>query len=97
MVIRRIKMANIKSAKKRIGVNEAKRERNTSKKSAIKTATKKFKNALEAKELELATELLKEVTSLLDSAAQDNIIHKNKAARDKAKFSSALQKATNSK
>ena len=89
-------MANIKSAKKRIGVAEKKRERNASKKSEMKTAVKKFKAALDAKELELAAELLKEVMSLLDSAAGDGIIHKNKADRDKSKLSTALQKATKS-
>jgi len=87
-------MANIKSAQKRIKVSEAKRAQNASKKSEMKTAIKKFKSAIDAGEIELATELLKDCMSLLDSAAGDNVIHANKANREKAKLSSTLQKAT---
>ncbi|MBS5484951.1 MAG: 30S ribosomal protein S20, partial [Eubacterium sp.] len=41
-------MANIKSAKKRILVNQTKYERNKSVKSAVKTAVKKVEAAVEA-------------------------------------------------
>lgn len=43
-----LKLANIKSAKKRILVNETKAERNKSIRSAIKTYTKKVEAAVQA-------------------------------------------------
>ena len=43
-------MANIKSAKKRILVNQTKYERNKSVKSAVKTAVKKVEAAVAAKD-----------------------------------------------
>ena len=52
-------MANIKSQIKRIKTNEKARQRNASKKSAIRTAAKKVKLAVEAKDLAKAEELLK--------------------------------------
>ena len=72
-------MANIKSAKKRILVTRKKTAENRSKKSELNTYIKKFKAAPSA-------ELLSKVTSLLDKAVQDNIIHANKANRTKAKL-----------
>ena len=87
-------MANIKSSKKRIKVAESKRLQNQSKKSEIKTFTKKFNNAIASKEVELATELQNKCYSLLDSAAQDNVIHQNKANRQKARMAAQLTKAS---
>jgi len=73
-------MANTKSAKKRIGVTSKKTEQNKSQKSALNTAIKKFKAAPTA-------EGLGDCVSLIDKAAQDNIIHHNKANRTKANLS----------
>lgn len=72
-------MANIKSAKKRILVTEKKTAVNRSKKSELGTYIKKYK-------AKPTPEMLSEVTSLLDRAAQDNLIHVNKANRIKAKL-----------
>ena len=76
-------MANIKSAKKRIKVIRKKTAENASKKSELKTYIKKFRANPSA-------ELLSKVTSLLDKAAQDSIIHANKANRIKAQLSKLL-------
>jgi len=86
-------MANIKSAKKRISVNEKKNLQNRMIKSQINSALKKFRTAVAAKELDLAAELLSVLTSLLDNAAQDGVMHKNKADRNKAKLSKLLSDA----
>lgn len=83
-------MANIKSAVKRIKVNEKKRAINKSVKSSLATEIKKFRSAVDDGELKHAEELLKEVFSAIDSAAGDNVIHKNKAAREKARLSKIL-------
>ncbi|MEG0772376.1 30S ribosomal protein S20 [Clostridium sp.] len=83
-------MANIKSAKKRIKVTQAKTMRNTMIKSALKTKIKKFEAAIASKELELAKENLKVVVKALDMAASKGILHKNKAARKKSRLSTKL-------
>ena len=86
-------MPNIKSAIKRVKVNEKKRLENRSAKSEILTFTKKYKQALAEKDIAKAEGLLKEVISLLDSAARKNIIHKNSASRKVAHLSKMLQNA----
>ena len=77
-------MANIKSQIKRIGTNEKARKRNASAKSAIRTASKKVRLAVEAKDLEQAKVLLKKAYSLIDKSVSDGIQHKNTASRQKA-------------
>ena len=54
-------MANIKSAKKRILVNQAKALRNQMIKSQLKTTVKKFNAAVDAGDKAVASELLKVV------------------------------------
>jgi len=73
-------MANIKSAQKRIKVTERKTARNKSQKSELNTYIKKYKASP-------SPELLSKVTSLLDRAVSDNLIHMNKANRTKARLS----------
>jgi len=90
-------MANIKSAKKRIATNEKKNLENRMVKSKISTEVKKFKAAVAAGEFDLADELLKVVFAELDSAAGDSVMHKNKAARNKAKYSKMLHDAKTKK
>jgi len=90
-------MANIKSAKKRAKVAEKSRLQNNAQKSEIKTQMKKFKKAVESCEFDLATELLRVVTGLLDNGAQDGVMHKNKADRNKSKLSKMLHDAQNKK
>ena len=80
-------MANIKNAQKRIKVSAKKAEINKSVKSEVNTEIKKYKKALAAKDKKLCTTQLAHVTSLLDRAAQDNVFHKNKANRIKARLS----------
>lgn len=90
-------MANIKSAIKRINVTKAKQSQNRPVKTKISGEIKKFKEALAANELKHAEMQLNVVFSVLDAAATDNVIHKNKANRQKAKLAAALNKAQNTK
>jgi small subunit ribosomal protein S20 len=83
-------MANIKSAIKRIGVNAKKKEQNKSERTALTNEIKKFRGAISNNELALAEELLKTVSASLDKAAQSNVIHKNKADRQKSKLAKLL-------
>lgn len=83
-------MPNIKSAKKRVLVNEKKAENNKAIKSALKTQIKKFLAAVSAGEKEEATKLYPETVSAIDSAVTKGILHKNNANNKKAKLAKKL-------
>lgn len=89
-------MANIKSAKKRVLIEKERRVVNNSVKSEIKTYIKKFKETL-ANDVDSAAEIYKQLVSKLDSAARENVIHANSAARKKAHFAKLLDDAKKSK
>lgn len=77
-------MANIKSQIKRNKQNEAARERNKSVRSALKTAVRRFNEAVEAGNTDDAKSLATEATKKLDKAASKGVIHKNQAANRKS-------------
>lgn len=74
-------MANIKSAKKRILVNETKAARNKAIRSEVKTSIKKVEAACVAKDKAAAEAALKSATSIIESACSKGVYHKNNAAR----------------
>ena len=84
-------MANIKSAKKRIKVNQKKAANNKSRNTALKTAIKKANAAIETN-ADNKDELIKDAVKKIDQAASKNLIHKNCAARKK---SNLAKKANN--
>ena len=79
-------MANTKSAKKSIKVNERRRLRNQSVRSAVKTAFKKANDLLKGKKPTAVDETAREAYSAIDKAAVGGIIHKNTAARKKSRL-----------
>ena len=83
-------MANIKSAKKRIKVIEAKTLQNKMFKTQLKTEIKKYEAALAAGDVELAQATYKAATKKIDQAASRGIIHKNAAANKKSQFTKKL-------
>ncbi len=83
-------MANIKSAKKRIKVIQAKTLQNKMFKTQLKTEIKKYEAALAAGDVELAQATYKAATKKIDQAAARGIIHKNAAARKKSQFTKKL-------
>lgn len=85
-------MANIKSAKKRILVNQKKAERNKAIKSATKTAIKKVRAAIEQGDKEAAKAALLGATSAIDRAATKGVYHKNTASRKISRLSLAVNK-----
>ena len=85
-------MAQIKSQIKRNRTNEIARLRNKAAKSAVRTAIKKVRLAVEAKDLEKAELALKEAFRLIDKSVSDGVQHKNTAARQK----SEIQRLVNS-
>lgn len=83
-------MPNIKSAKKRVLVIEAKTLQNKMFKTQLKTDIKKYQAALEANDAALAQATYKAAVKKIDQAAARGIIHKNAAARKKSQFTKAL-------
>jgi len=77
-------VANIKSQIKRNRQNEAARERNKSVRSALKTAVRRFHEAVEAGDVEKAKALATDAGKKLDKAASKGVIHKNQAANRKS-------------
>lgn len=88
-------MANIKSSIKRISVTKNKQAQNRPVKTNVANEIKKFQAAITTGELKHAEAQLKVVFSALDAAAADNVIHKNKADRQKSKLASLLYKSQN--
>jgi small subunit ribosomal protein S20 len=86
-------MANIKSAKKRIGVIAKKTARNRRVKSHIKTVLKNFESAVAAGELETAKEKLVLAEKRLHQAAAKGTIHKNAASRKVSRLAKKLNGA----
>lgn len=83
-------LANIKSAKKRIKVIQAKTLQNKMFKTQLKTEIKKYEAALAAGDVELAQATYKAATKKIDQAASRGIIHKNAAAHKKSQFTKKL-------
>ena len=79
-------MANIKSAKKRILVNQAKALQNQMVKSQLKTIVKKFNAAVDAGDKATASELYKLAVKKVDQAVAHGILHKNNASHKKSEF-----------
>ena len=84
-------LPNIKSAMKRVKVNEKKNLRNRMIKSAMKTQVKKFETALAAGEVD--GKLLSATQGAIDKAVTKGVIHKNAANRKKARLAKAAAKA----
>ena len=83
-------MANIKSAKKRILVNQSKALRNQMAKSQLKTFIKKFNNAVVAGDKTAAAELYPVVIKKIDQAVCSGLLHKNNAAHKKSELTLKL-------
>lgn len=83
-------MANIKSAKKRALIAVKRTERNRMVKSSLRTAVRKFSEAVGT---ETAAAQLSSAFKALDMAASKGVIHKNTAARKKARLAKKLAAA----
>lgn len=83
-------MANIKSAKKRILVNQTKAARNKAIKSSVKTAIKKVEAAVVSKDKESASAALAVAITTISKAASKGVYHKNNAARKISRLTKAV-------
>jgi small subunit ribosomal protein S20 len=82
-------MAHHKSAIKRISTNERDYQKNKAYTSTLRSIIKKVRAAASKDEAE---SLYKEASSTLDKLANKRIIHKNKAANQKAKLAAVVNK-----
>jgi small subunit ribosomal protein S20 len=85
-------MANIKSAKKRVGISAKKHERNRVVRSAVKTRIVRVRRITDGGE-GAPPDQLKEAVAALDRAAERGIIHPNNAARRKSRLMVAANRA----
>ena len=74
-------LANIKSAKKRVLVNQTKATRNKSIKSKVKTAIKKVDVAVQDKDVEAAKAALQVAITEISKAGSKGVYHKKTVSR----------------
>lgn len=83
-------MPNIKSAIKRVKVNEGRRAQNISVKSDMRTSVKKVETLVVNNDVENAKSAYITASAKLDKAARKGLIHKNAAARQKSRLAKKL-------
>ena len=84
------KLANIKSAKKRILVAETRAARNKAIRSKVKTYVKKVEAAIIAGDKAAAQAALVAAISEIDKATTKGVYHKNTASRKVSRLSKAV-------
>jgi small subunit ribosomal protein S20 len=86
-------VANIKSQVKRIKTNAKATERNKAVRSSLKTAVRRFRDALTEGDAAGAKKELRSATRALDVAVSKGVIHKSQAANKKSAMARAAAKA----
>jgi len=86
-------MANLKSSAKRARQNYKRRDANRYYRTTARTYIKEARAQITANELDDAQETIRQAVKALDKAAQRGIIHRNNAARRKARLMTAFNKA----
>ena len=84
-------MANIASARKAARQSEKRRQHNASLRSRLRSAVKDVIKAVQAGDKAAAKAVYQRATSTIDSIADKQIIHKNKAARHKSRLAAAVK------
>lgn len=84
-------MPIIKSAKKRARQTEKRHALNLTFKRNLHSTIKQFEAAIASKDRAKARKLLPQLQSAIDIAVKKNLMHKNKAARQKSLFVSRLK------
>ncbi len=88
-------MANIKSAMKRAKTSVGENLRNRMDKSELKTAVRRFDEALKSGDKEAAQAAYLAAVKTVDQSAAKGVIHKNAADRKKAQLAKKLAAANN--
>lgn len=84
-------MANHFSALKRARQTEKRTAQNRANKSSFRTALQKFRKALKSDDSAQAKSTFSVTVSLIDKAVRQGVIHKNTAARYKARLSARVK------
>jgi small subunit ribosomal protein S20 len=90
---RRNAVAHTKSAKKRLKQNAKRRLRNRFYMSTLRSAVKKYRQALEAGEIAEAEAMLPQVIRTIDKTQSKGVIKKNNASRHISRLALALNAA----
>jgi len=85
-------MATHKSALKRIRQNEKRRLRNRMHRGSMRSQVRKFNEAVEAGDAELASAELKKAIVVIDRTCSRGVIHKHAASRKVSRLSRAFNK-----
>lgn len=83
-------MANKRAAEKFARQSAKRRLRNRIRKSRMKTLIRKFDQAIQSGDRDLAVTLYRQATSAVDKAAKKGAIHRNKADRAKSQLALKL-------
>jgi len=86
------KMPNIKSAAKRVLITKKRTERNRRIKSTVRTAVRRFQEAMVADNKDDAQMKLRRALVIIDKAATKGVMHKNTAARQKSRLTKFFNK-----
>ena len=86
-------MPNTKSAAKRLRQNKARRARNRSIKSDVRTQMRKVREAVKAGDIGKAEDEFRVATKKLDKAAGKNTMHRNTVARLKSRLQKRIKEA----
>jgi small subunit ribosomal protein S20 len=84
-------MANSKQARKRARQSTARNQQNTAQRSKLRTAIRTVRKAVAAGDKQKAMDVFQKSTSVIDSIADKNIVHKNTAARNKSRLAAAVK------
>jgi small subunit ribosomal protein S20 len=84
-------MANTKSAEKRAREAVARRARNVTQRSKVRSAVRKVVEAIRAGNKTEAAAALKAASPVIDSMARKGTIHRNKAARHKGRLAAQIK------
>ena len=84
-------MANSAQAKKRARQAETSRIRNAGQRSNLRTFIKKIIAAVDSGDREQAQTAYKTAQTVIDSAVNKGLIHKNKAARSKSRLNARVR------
>ena len=86
-------MPNHKSAEKRMRQNERRRAINRSNRTSMRTQVKKLRAALAAEDKSPLQETLAQTVSVIDKSVQKGVLHRNAAARYKARLTARVNQA----
>ncbi|WP_422667103.1 30S ribosomal protein S20 [Buchnera aphidicola] len=84
-------MANIKASKKDSITSEKRRQKNTSRRSMIRTFIKKVRIAIASNNKKLAKDEFHKMQVVIDQHVSKGLIHKNKASRHKSHLSDQIK------